>query len=345
MKKILAISVCVLAVFAALAGCFIAAAQTPSYRGPVGASNEQQQQLAARLRQHVQKLAGDIGARSLTRSPDGLEKAAVYIEEKFADAGLKSTRQTFSVSGYFQDGLWGATHATQSASNVVVEIQGTSKASEIVVIGAHYDGVQDSPAANDNATGVAAMLEIASALAQEKFPRTIRFVAFTNEEPPFFRSHDMGSYRYAEGCKERGDNIVSMLSLETLGYYSNKAGTQHFPVDAMALLYPTTGNFVAFIGRTDSKAMLSKCLDSFIAAVKFPAEVLVAPPELPGIDFSDQLNFWRMGYPGIMVTDTAVYRYPHYHTGEDTPDKVNYDALALVTSGMTKVVQDIASGN
>lgn len=356
LKKKLAITI---AGLTALAGCFIAYWTLPSYGGTIEPLTADQKQLASRLRAHIKMLSSDIGARSLTKNPGGLERAATYIEENFSAAGFKPARQTYSVSGYFNDGLWGATHATQSTANIIVAIPGTNigansgtnlesikasdKSSEIIVIGAHYDAVQDCPGANDNGSGVAAMLEIAKALAKEKFPRTIRFVAFTNEEPPFFRSDDMGSYRYAKACKERGDNIVAMLSLETIGYYSDKPDSQRFPVAALAMLYPKTGNFLTFIGNLDSRNLLTKCADSFIAAAKFPTQTLAAPPELSGVDFSDQLSFWRVGYPGIMVTDTAPYRYPHYHTNEDTADKINYDCLARVTDGLKKVVRDLAS--
>lgn len=317
--------------------------ETPSYRGPIEPITAEQKELSSRLQEHVQKLAGDIGVRSLTRNPGGLERAATYIEETLASAGYKSERQSFSVSGYLSDGLLSAPHATQSTANILAEIPGTSKASEIIVIGAHYDGVQDCPAANDNGSGVAAMIEIARALARDKFPRTIRFVAFTNEEPPFFRSDDMGSYRYAKACKDRNDNVVAMLSLETIGYYSDSANSQRFPLAAMAMRYPTKGNFVTFVGHVASRKLLDECFTSFRSAVKFPIEILAAPPDLEGVDFSDQLSFWRLGYPGIMVTDTAPYRYPHYHTKEDTPDKINYDHLARVTTGLMKVVRDLAS--
>lgn len=347
MRKKLAITI---AALTALAGGLIASCKLPAYSGTVEPLTKAQQQLASSIRGHVKKLSSDIGARSLTKNPGGLERAAVYIEENFSAAGFKPSRQTYSVSGYFNDGLFGATHATQSTANIIVEIPGTGaelskgsgKASEIIVIGAHYDAVQDCPGANDNGSGVAAMLEIAKALAKEKFPRTIRFVAFTNEEPPFFRSDDMGSYRYAKACKERGDNIVAMLSLETIGYFSDKPDSQRFPVAALAMLYPKTGNFLTFIGNLDSRNLLTKCADSFIAAAKFPTQTLAAPPELSGVDFSDQLSFWRMGYPGIMVTDTAPYRYPHYHTNKDTADKINYDCLARVTDGLKKMVRDLA---
>jgi Zn-dependent M28 family amino/carboxypeptidase len=344
MKKKLAIA---LASVTALIGGLIVSWKLPAYSGTIQPLTPTQQSLASSLRGHIKKLSSDIGARSLTKNPGGLERAAVYTEEIFAAAGYKPSRQTFSVSGYFNDGLWGATHATQSAHNIVVEIPGIGgepdKASEIIIIGAHYDAVQDCPGANDNGSGVAAMLEIAKALAKEKFARTVRFVAFTNEEPPFFRSNDMGSYRYAESCKERGDNIVAMLSLETIGYYSDKPDSQRFPVAALALLYPKTGNYLTFIGNLDSKALLTKCATTFIDASKFPTQTLAAPADLSGVDFSDQLSFWRCGYPGIMVTDTAPYRYPHYHTNQDTADKINYDCLARVTDGLVKVAKDLAN--
>ncbi|MBX9693148.1 MAG: M20/M25/M40 family metallo-hydrolase [Cyanobacteria bacterium] len=331
----------------ALIGCLpmLSFGKLPSYRGPVEPLSQEQQLLATRLRSHVQKLAVDIGARSLPKSPGGLERAATYIEEKFSDARLNPTRQTFSVAGYFNDGLFGATHATQSTSNIIVELTGGAKASEIVVIGAHYDAVGDCPGANDNASGVAALIEIASALANEKFERTIRFVAFTNEEPPFFRSDDMGSYRYAKACKDRGDNIVAMLSLETIGYYSDKPDSQQFPLDALSMIYPKCGNFLAFVGNMEAYELLKNCFTSFTSAVKFPVELIAAPASLSGIDFSDQLSFWRVGYPGVMVTDTALYRYPHYHTNKDTPEKLSYDQLSRVTTGLQKVVQDLGGGN
>ncbi|CAN5124448.1 M28 family peptidase [soil metagenome] len=331
------------AAITALAAALVASLRLPAYSGTLEPLTAEQKLLVKSLRSHVQQLAGNIGARSLTKNPAGLERAAQYIEQNFSAAGFKPSRHTFSVSGYFKDGLWGATHATQSASNIIIEIPGTDKRSEVVVIGAHYDAVDDCPGANDNGSGVAAMLEIAKAFASERFARTVRFVAFTNEEPPFFRSDDMGSYYYAKSCKHNGDNIVAMLSLETIGYYSDKPDSQHFPVPALALLYPKTGNFLTFIGNLDSRALLTKCATAFIAASKFPTQTLAAPANLSGVDFSDQLSFWRCGYPGIMVTDTAPYRYPHYHTKQDTVDKINYDCLARVTDGLTKTIRSLAS--
>ncbi len=326
-----------------LLGCLFAYLRLPSYAGKLEPLTDAQRQLSSRLRGHVSELSSVIGARSLTKSPGGLERAASYIEEQLSAVGLKPTRQSFSVSGYLNDGLFGASHATQSTANIVAEITGAKgKESEVIIVGAHYDAVQDCPGANDNGTGVAAMLEMAKSLAQQKCERTVRFVAFTNEEPPFFRSDDMGSYRYAKSCKERGDNIVAMFSLETLGYYSDKPDSQKFPLPALAALYPKTGNFVTFVGNIESRELISSCATRFIAETKFPTQTLAAPKELTGVDFSDQLSFWRQGYPGIMVTDTAPYRYPYYHTSQDTVDKIDFDSLARVSDGLNAVVQALA---
>jgi Zn-dependent M28 family amino/carboxypeptidase len=239
--------------------------------------------------------------------------------------------------------MFGASHATQSTANIIAELPGSTKAAEIVVIGAHYDSAIGSPAANDNGSGVAALIEIARSLAKEKFARTVRFVAFTNEEMPFFRTDDMGSNRYAQHCRERDENVVSMVSVETIGYFTGKPDTQHFPVAALAVMYPTTGNFLAFVGNLESRSLLDRCAKAFNEKVKFPSEVLSAPAELAGVDFSDHMSFWRANYPAIMVTDTANYRYPHYHKKTDTPDKINYDNLARVTSGLEDMTRDLAS--
>ncbi len=326
-----------------LLGCLFAYLRLPSYAGKLEPLTDAQRQLSNRLRGHVSELSSVIGARSLTKSPGGLERAACYIEDKFSAAGLKPTRQSFAVSGYLNDGIFGASHATQSTANIVAEITGADgKASEVVIVGAHYDAVQDCPGANDNGTGVAALIEMAKSLAHQKFARTVRFVAFTNEEPPFFRSDDMGSYRYAKSCKERGDNIVAMFSLETLGYYSDKPDSQKFPLPALAALYPKTGNFVTFVGNIESRDLISSCASRFIAQTKFPTQTLAAPKELTGVDFSDQLSFWRLGYPGVMVTDTAPYRYPFYHTSQDTVDKIDFDSLARVSDGLNAMVRELA---
>lgn len=286
--------------------------------------------LEPRLRAHVEMLAGTIGARSLTFSPDGLERSANYIERTLRSIGYQPTFQEFEVSE--------PTALSKKTRNIIAELPGETD--EYVDLVAHYDGVYDCPAANDNATGVAALLELARLFFRTKgLKPTIRFVFVTNEEPPFFRTEDMGSRRYAKLCKQRGDNIVAMYSLETMGYYSSEPGSQGLeslkPLDSF---FPSVGNFITFVGNLRSRQHVRQSVEQFRCSCHFPAEGIAAPASVPGVDFSDQQGFWDEGYPGIMVTDTAFLRYKHYHTNEDTPDKVQYDNLARVTSGFRSML-------
>lgn len=279
----------------------------------------------ARLRAHVLQLAGQIGERNLWQ-PQRLEQAATSIEAELAAAGCKPRLLPYQVR-------------QQRVRNIEVEIAGGELAQEIVLIGAHYDSVLGSPGANDNASGVAALLELAHSFCAATPRRTLRLVAFVNEEPPFFQSAEMGSLVYAQAARERGETIVAMISLETIGYYSTTEGSQQFPFPPLRLFYPSRGNFVAFVGNFGSRRLLQQALDAFRATSAFPAEGLVAPEWLAGVNWSDQWSFWRSGYPAIMITDTAPFRYPHYHSRADTPDQLDYGALARVTHGLEGMVR------
>lgn len=317
-----------------------------SYKGPLPPLTDQQKALSARLSNHVWILAGDIGARSLTSAPENLEKAAQYIEHVFRKHDYTTSVQEFDCD--VRELRKGATqpsdvvHKTYKTRNIIAELKGTKIPDEIVVVGAHYDSVYDCPAANDNGSGVAALLEISGALRKVVVDRTIRFVAFTNEEPPFFRTEQMGSWKYAHLCHERKEKIKAMLSLETMGYFSDEPNSQSFPHSLLKRIYPNTGNFIAFVSNLQSRVLLDRSIIAFRKKTKFPSEAIAAPVSLSGIDFSDQYAFWKLGYPAIMITDTAHLRYPHYHEAEDTPDKVDYDALARVTSGITEVILNLA---
>jgi Zn-dependent M28 family amino/carboxypeptidase len=173
----------------------------------------------------------------------------------------------------------------------------------------------------------------------------VRFVAFVNEEPPLFQTEQMGSVRYARRARQRGENIVGMLSLETIGYYSREKGSQSFPTALLRPFYPSRGNFIAFIGTLSSRSLLRRVLASFRLHSDFPAEGLTAPAWVTGVDWSDHWSFLREGYPAIMITDTAIFRYPWYHTAGDTPDKVNYTAMARVTAGLAAVTAELAKGD
>jgi Zn-dependent M28 family amino/carboxypeptidase len=319
-----------------------------SYRGALAPLSDIEEDIEHRLRNHVQIIAGEIGTRSLNDAPENLEKAATYIEQCFRAIGCPTTNQEFTVdllefaSRAAIAGDITTSNAKHRVRNVIAELPGRDHADEIIVVGAHYDSVVDCPAANDNGSGAAAILEIARILYNSQPGRTIRFVAFPNEEAPFSRSEAMGSLRYARSCHERHEKIVAMMSLETMAYYSDEPKSQKHPHESFSLVYPNTGDFIAFVSNLDSRELLSRATTAFRNAVKFPSEGAALPDFVSGVDLSDHWSFWEYGYPAIMVTDTAFYRYPHYHTLEDTPDKLDYDRFARVVFGLSEVVRDLA---
>ncbi len=299
------------------------------HAGPLPPLSAEEAELRQRLQGHVAVLAGEIGERHLGRY-EALTAAAGYIEQSLRAMGYEVASQEYQVQG-------------RRVRNLEAELAGVDPAGEIVLIGAHYDTVAGSPGANDNASGVAALLEIARLLARERPARSLRFVAFVNEEPPFFYTRDMGSRVYARRAAQRGERIVAMLSLETLGYYSDARGSQRYPFP-FALFYPDRGDFVAFVGNLASRDLVQRCVRSFRAHTAFPAEGLAAPGWMGGVHWSDHWSFWQEGYPALMVTDTAPYRYPHYHAATDTPDRLDYERLARVTAGLARLGLDLAGG-
>ncbi|MFQ5803164.1 MAG: M28 family peptidase [Candidatus Methylomirabilales bacterium] len=280
-----------------------------------------------RLEKHVSMLAGEIGERNIWH-PQGLEASVDYIEKALKDLRYQVEVQEFNVEG-------------TTVANLEAERIGTSLAGEIVIVGAHYDSVIGTPGANDNASGVAGLLEIARLLATEELSRTVRFVAFVNEEPPFFLTGDMGSRVYASRSRQGGEDIVAMLSIETIGYYSEDHGSQHYPFP-FSYFYPNTANFIGFIGNFSSRRLVRRAIGTFRKHTNFPSEGLAAPEWVTGVGWSDHWSFWKEGYPAIMVTDTALFRYDHYHTPQDTPEKLDYARTARVVTGLTRVVADLA---
>jgi peptidase M28-like protein len=281
--------------------------------------------LREELRADVQKLAGEIGERNMWHYPQ-LNSAADFIEDSFSRAGLRPRRDSYEIRG-------------QACHNIEAEIAGARR--EIFLIGAHYDSVFGSPGANDNGSGVAATLALARRFAGKKTEHTLRFVAFVNEEPPYFLSDEMGSFIYARRCKERGDKIAGMISLETIGYFSDAPDSQTYPSRVLGAFYPKIGNFIGFVSNVHSRALLRRVIALFREQAKIPSQGAALPRFVPGVSWSDQWSFWRNGYPGIMVTDTAPFRYPHYHSTNDTPDKLDYDRFTLVVSGMEKVIANL----
>ena len=282
--------------------------------------------LRAELAADVRKLALEIGERNMRRYPQ-LNAAADFIENSFSRAGLRPRRDTYELNG-------------RACHNIEAEIRGVRP--QIVVIGAHYDSVFGSPGANDNGSGVAAMLALARRFAGKPVGQTLRFVAFANEEPPYFQTEQMGSFVYASRCKARGDQISAMISLETIGYFSDAPRSQTYPSLGLGAFYPTTGNFIGFVGNFRSRTLLRRAIALFRQQGKLPSEGAALPSFIPGVGWSDQWAFWQHGYPGIMITDTAPFRYPHYHAATDTPDKLDYDRFALVVSGVERMIEELA---
>jgi Zn-dependent M28 family amino/carboxypeptidase len=283
--------------------------------------------MTERLRHHVEVLATEIGERNVLR-PAALRAAADYIRAQWRSQGYEIVSQRYEAGGV-------------TSENLEVTIRGSTKPTEIILVGAHYDTVQGSPGANDNASGVAALLEISRDFASLRPERTVRFVAFVNEEPPFFASDLMGSAVYAKAARERGDDIRLMVSLEMLGFYSDRPGSQSYP-PLLRIFYPDRANFVAMVSNFRSRQALLELVRAFRAGSDFPVESLAAFEFVPGLAWSDQLSFWRQGYPAAMVTDTAFYRYSHYHSASDTPEKLVYASMSRVVAGLRNAIAGVA---
>jgi Zn-dependent M28 family amino/carboxypeptidase len=296
-----------------------------SFEGTPPPLSPAEKELRAELRNHVEKLAGEIGERNLARYPE-LLAAADYIEQQFD--GWKVRRDSYEVQG-------------KSCANIEAEKAGRSP--EIILVGAHYDSVFGSPGANDNATGVAALLALAHRLSNLPNDKTLRLVAFVNEEPGHFQTGGMGSYVYAARCRQRNDPIEAMISLETIGYFSDKKGSQSYPAAGFGLIYPRVGNFIGFVSDLSSRGLLRQALGFFREHARIRSEGAALPTFVPGIGWSDQWSFWQHGYPGIMITDTAPFRYPYYHSAMDRPDKIDYDSMTRVVSGVQQMVIDLAA--
>lgn len=296
-----------------------------SYAGPFEPLGEHERAVEADLRRDVAALV-DRGDRSVPR-PVGLAGGADYVDHALTAAGYRVERQRYVVDGVPCD-------------NVEAEIAGTD-ARSIVIVGAHYDSVAGTVGADDNGSGVAALLSLARTFARKVPARTLRFVAFANEEPPHFQTATMGSVVYAKRSRQKGEDIVAMLSLETMGYYTDAPKSQHYPFP-FGLFYPTTGDFVAFVGDTASGDLVRRTVSTFRKGARFPAEGVAGPAGVPGIGWSDQWSFWQEGYRGVMVTDTAPFRNSHYHEKTDTPDKLTYAPMARVVVGLERVIEDLA---
>ena len=285
-----------------------------------------EKEVVAALKADVAVLAKDIGPRSVFQG-DSLARAAVFVAKRFEAMGYEVKRNEYAVGGVV-------------CANLEVERLGTKAPHEIVVIGAHYDTVPQTPGADDNASGVAALLALAETWAKAAPERTVRFVAFANEEPIYFQTELMGSRVYAKACKARGDKIVVMLSLETMGYFSDEKKSQKYPFP-LSLFYPSRGNFIAVVGNRESKALVKRVSKALGAAKAVPVESASLPGGLQGVGWSDHWSFWQEGYPAVMITDTAPFRNPNYHRETDTADTLDYVRLAAAVRALEAAVVDL----
>ncbi|MGP0594076.1 M28 family peptidase [Nitrospira sp. T9] len=299
-----------------------------SYQGALPVATDEIRDLEQKLHTHVHILSMQIGERNLFHY-DKLLLAAEYIRAEFKAAGYDVLRQKFDVSG-------------KICENIEAEVRGTDRREDILVIGAHYDSVKGSPGANDNGTGISAMLALARQFAQSPVSRTLRFVAFANEEPPFFQTPSMGSWVYAQRSRQQNEHIVLMLSLETIGYYTDAPSSQRYP-PPLGLIYPSTGNFIGFVSNLANRDWVQRAVGAFRQHTQFPSEGAALFEWLPGVDWSDHWAFWQEGFPALMVTDTALFRDPNYHTTNDTPDHIHFGHFARVVTGLEHVIRDLAN--
>jgi Zn-dependent M28 family amino/carboxypeptidase len=276
----------------------------------------------ARLEAHVRRLAVDFHARSFEH-PDKLAAAAAYIAAQFRAAGARVELQEVRVEG-------------ETFHNVIARFG--PQQGQAMVVGAHYDSHGDTPGADDNASGVSGLIELAHLLGAAPPARPVELVAYTLEEPPHFRSDAMGSVWHAQSLRAAGTDVRLMLALEMIGFFSDKPGSQSFPAPGMSLAYSDRGNFIALVNRFEGFAATRRAKALMAGASDLPVYSLNGPVFIQGVDYSDHRSYWAAGYPAMMVTDTAFQRNRQYHRPGDLPARLDYRRMAKVVQGVYAVV-------
>ena len=279
-----------------------------------------------RLEAHVRKLSVELTPRD-ERHIENLDRVAAYIKDEFSQTTASVSEQPYRVQG-------------KSYRNVMAEFGPDS--AERIVVGAHYDAAGPLPGADDNASGVAGLIELARLLARQPPPMRVELVAFTMEEPPYFHTTGMGSSVHAQSLRKQNIRVRAMFSLEMIGYFSDAPNSQRFPGAALSALYPSTGNFIGVVGRLGDWSLVRRAKAAMRKASPLPVYSINAPSFVPGVDLSDHVNYWHAGYTAVMITDTAFYRNLNYHTAQDTAEKLDYKRMALVVEGVYAAVVDLA---
>ncbi|MBL4661374.1 MAG: M28 family peptidase [Alcanivoracaceae bacterium] len=288
---------------------------------PVFSKRHPQQAISsiANLKKHVYMLSETIPQK--TAMANLLDVKAEYIFEQLSQFGDKVSYQYYDVMG--------DTH-----KNIIVEYSGSNNNCGTYVIGAHYDTYSGFAGADDNSSGVAGIIELTNLFAQSQPACDIQLVAYTLEEPPYFRSEHMGSFVHAQSLKNNDVNVELMLSLEMIGYFSDEENSQDYPVKGMKHLYSDKGNFISLVGNLSQIGLTRFFKKSMRSSTDLPVYSINAPSMVTGIDFSDHLNYWQFDYPAIMVSDTAFNRNKNYHSQDDTADKLDYNRMAKVVDGV-----------
>lgn len=280
-----------------------------------------------RIKEDVKVLTSIYPPRNY-RNVQSLNKAGEYIAAEFKKMKCRIDIQEFNVEGRIYRNIACSFGPEQG---------------ERVIVGAHYDVYGDQPGADDNASGMAGILEIGRLLSglQPKLKYRTDLVAFTLEEPIFFKTRHMGSSVYAQSLSEAGIIVRAMISLEMIGFYTDRPDSQQYPLIFLKWMYPSTGNYIAVVGKLDQRKLVEKVKRLLAAASIVPVQSITAPSILPGIDFSDHQSFWKYGYPAVMVTDTAFYRNKNYHKNTDTIDTLDFERMAEVIKGLYRVTVEL----
>jgi len=281
----------------------------------------------ARLELEVRELSEQLLPRDQTH-PANLDRVAAYIHARLAETGGRVSEQPFTISG-------------NTYRNVICSLGPQSN--ERIIVGAHYDSYHEYAAADDNASGVAGLIELARLLSRANLPLQVDLVAYTLEEPPYFGTPHMGSVVHVQSLRKDGISVRAMLSLEMIGYFSDAPGSQGFPISLLRAFYPSQGNFIAVIGSLGEGRLVRRVKRAMIGSSSLPVYSINAPRFVPGVDFSDHLSYWKAGYEALMITDTAFYRNHNYHTANDTAEKLDYRRMAMVVAGVYGAVIDLSS--